>query len=61
MLNIFQAIHQTLRLLEGQFQVIVMEHADLDHPDFGPYVAQRWRYDNNQALIPAEWIEEEAD
>ncbi|MGW3480191.1 DUF3732 domain-containing protein [Streptomyces althioticus] len=61
LLNVFQAIHQTLRLLEGQFQVIVMEHADLDHPDFGPYVAQRWRYDNNQALVPAEWIEEEAD
>ncbi|MGW4781525.1 DUF3732 domain-containing protein [Streptomyces filamentosus] len=61
LLNVFQAIHQTLRLLEGQFQVIVMEHADLDHPDFGPYVAQRWRYDNNQALVPAEWIEEEDD
>ncbi|MFD7772247.1 DUF3732 domain-containing protein [Streptomyces sp. NPDC059787] len=61
LLNVFQAIHQTLRLLEGQFQVIVMEHADLDHPDFGPYVAQRWRYDNNQALVPAEWIEEGAD
>ncbi|MBB1244520.1 DUF3732 domain-containing protein [Streptomyces durbertensis] len=61
LLNIFQAIHQTLRLLEGQFQVIVMEHADLDHPDFGPYVTQRWRYDTNQALVPADWIEEEAD
>ncbi|MFF9778443.1 DUF3732 domain-containing protein [Streptomyces sp. NPDC013978] len=33
LLNIIQTIHQTLRLLEGQFQVIVMEHADLDHPD----------------------------
>ncbi|MFD7997497.1 DUF3732 domain-containing protein [Streptomyces mexicanus] len=61
LLNVFQAIHQTLRLLEGRFQVIVMEHADLDHPDFGPYVTQRWRYDTNQALVPAEWIEEEAD
>lgn len=61
LLNIFQAIHHTLRLLEGQFQVIVMEHADLDHPDFGPYVTQRWRYDTNQALVPTNWIEEEAD
>lgn len=61
LLNIFQAIHQTLRLLEGDFQVIVMEHADMDHPDFGPYVKQRWRYDTDQALVPADWIEEEAE
>ena len=38
-----------------------MEHADLDHPDFSPYVTQRWRYDTDQALVPADWIEEEAD
>ncbi|MEU8852223.1 DUF3732 domain-containing protein [Streptomyces sp. NPDC048564] len=61
LLNIFQTIHQTLRLLEGQFQVIVMEHADLDHPDFSPYVNQRWRYATDQALVPADWIQEEAD
>jgi hypothetical protein len=61
LLNIFQTIHQTLRLMEGQFQVIVMEHADLDHPDFRPYVTQRWRYDTDQALVPADWIQEEAD
>ncbi|MFE7935532.1 DUF3732 domain-containing protein [Streptomyces sp. NPDC057456] len=61
LLNIFQTIHQTLRLLEGQFQVIVMEHADLDHPDFSPYVTQRWRYATDQALVPADWIQEQAD
>ncbi|MFH8359549.1 DUF3732 domain-containing protein [Streptomyces anulatus] len=59
LLSIFHAIHQTLRLLDGQFQVIVMEHADLNHPDFSPYVKQRWRYDIDQALVPTSWIEEE--
>ncbi|WP_437090308.1 DUF3732 domain-containing protein [Streptomyces sp. enrichment culture] len=61
LLNIFQAIRHTLRLLEGQFQVIAMEHADLGHPDFDPYVTQRWRYETDQALAPADWFEEEAD
>ncbi|GGP00326.1 DUF3732 domain-containing protein [Wenjunlia tyrosinilytica] len=61
LLNIYQAIHHTLRLLGGQFQVVVMEHADLDHPAFSPYVTQRWRYDNDQALVPPSWIGQATD
>ncbi|MFJ4895032.1 DUF3732 domain-containing protein [Streptomyces sp. NPDC088788] len=59
LLNNFEAIHDTLRLLKGQFQVIVMEHADLDHPAFGPHVKERWRYATDEALVPSDWIDEE--
>ncbi|MGW0055864.1 DUF3732 domain-containing protein [Nocardia nova] len=61
LLGIFQAIHRTLRELNGQLQVIVMEHADLDHPDFSPYVNQRWLSGTDQALVPADWIDNAAD
>ncbi|MFD9607005.1 DUF3732 domain-containing protein [Streptomyces sp. NPDC059970] len=57
LLNIYQAIHDTLRLLGGAFQVIVMEHADLDDPAFSQHVVQRWRYGNDQALVPPAWIQ----
>ncbi|WP_150246311.1 DUF3732 domain-containing protein [Nocardiopsis quinghaiensis] len=56
LLNVYQAINDMLSRLSGKFQVIVMEHADLDHPEFSPHVIQRWRYENDQALVPAHWI-----
>lgn len=56
LLSIFEAIHRTLRRLEGKLQVIVMEHADLDDPAFNHHVAFRWRRSDGQALVPSEWI-----
>ncbi|MFE6447494.1 DUF3732 domain-containing protein [Nocardiopsis dassonvillei] len=56
LLNVYQAINNTLSRLGGQLQVIVMEHADINHPFFSPHVIQRWRYENDQALVPSNWI-----
>ncbi|MBP0458991.1 DUF3732 domain-containing protein [Streptomyces montanisoli] len=61
LLNVFRAFHDTLRLLDGQFQIIVMEHADLADDAFAPYVRERWRNDLNEALVPADWIDEADD
>ncbi|MCX4808700.1 DUF3732 domain-containing protein [Streptomyces sp. NBC_01214] len=43
LLNIFKAIHRTLRRFDGKLQVIVMEHADLEDPAFSDHVEHRWR------------------
>lgn len=61
LLNIFKAIHRTLRRLDGKLQVIVMEHADLEDPAFSEHVEHRWRRGDGQALVPASWIPAEAD
>ncbi|MFD3757983.1 DUF3732 domain-containing protein [Streptomyces sp. NPDC058622] len=61
LLNIFKAIHRTLRRLNGKLQVIVMEHADLEDPAFSDYVVHRWRRRDGQALVPAAWITSETD
>ncbi|WP_250569625.1 DUF3732 domain-containing protein [Streptomyces sp. MT206] len=61
LLNIFKAIHRTLRRLDGKLQVIVMEHADLEDPAFSDHVEHRWRRRDGQALVPAAWITSEAD
>ncbi|GHF98206.1 DUF3732 domain-containing protein [Streptomyces hydrogenans] len=61
LLNIFKAIHRTLRRLDGRLQVIVMEHADLEDPAFSDHVEHRWRRRDGQALVPAAWITSEAD
>lgn len=61
LLRIFRAFHDTLRLLDGQFQIIVMEHADLADEAFAPYVGQRWRHELNEALVPSDWIDDEDD
>ncbi|MFE6866571.1 DUF3732 domain-containing protein, partial [Kitasatospora sp. NPDC057692] len=61
LLNIFKAIHRTLRRLDGKLQVIVMEHADLEDPAFSDHVVHRWRRSDGQALVPAAWIPPEAD
>ncbi|MFF3691392.1 hypothetical protein [Streptomyces sp. NPDC002187] len=35
--------------------------ADLADPLFRDHVVERWRYSNNQALVPPEWITEPID
>ncbi len=39
------------------FQVLVLEHADLNDERFSDAVVERWRADG-QALIPPEWIDQ---
>ncbi|WP_459548548.1 DUF3732 domain-containing protein [Nocardia sp. X0981] len=58
LLNVYQTIVNTTRALDGALQVIVVEHADLTAPLFRDHVVERWRYSNNQALVPPEWITE---
>ncbi|MFD5146726.1 DUF3732 domain-containing protein [Streptomyces sp. NPDC058401] len=56
LLNLYRTIQQSLNTLQGSFQVIVMEHADLDEEPFRSAVQDRWRRSNGGALIPQHWI-----
>jgi hypothetical protein len=56
----YQAIADTVQHLAGDFQVIIMEHADLDDELFRSAVVERWR-GGHGALIPREWIEGSAE
>ncbi|MGW5098866.1 DUF3732 domain-containing protein [Streptomyces nodosus] len=57
LLRVYQAIAETVRRLDGEFQVIVMEHADLEDDIFRTAVVERWR-GGAAALVPPTWIEE---
>ncbi len=59
LLNLYRTIQGTVEALNGAFQVIVMEHADLDDDTFRSSVEARWRRSNGRALVPQEWITEE--
>lgn len=61
LLNLYRTIQNTVDALDGDFQVIVMEHADLDDEPFRSSVEARWRRSNGQALVPQDWITEEID
>lgn len=56
LLNLYKTIQSTVEALDGDFQVIVMEHADLDDEPFRSSVEARWRRSNDQALVPQDWI-----
>ena len=53
-LRMFTFLKQVVDRLNGNFQIIVMDHADLHDQFFKEAVVQRWR--NGKALIPIEWI-----
>nr|WTB12093.1 DUF3732 domain-containing protein [Streptomyces antimycoticus] len=55
LLRVYQAITDTVNQLAGDFQVIVMEHADLEDDIFHTAVVERWR-GGHSALIPPAWI-----
>lgn len=61
LLNLYKTIQQTIESLNGDFQVIVMEHADLDEEPFRSSVEARWRRSNGEALVPHDWITEEIE
>jgi hypothetical protein len=50
----FQFLARTVGELNSKFQIIVMDHADLDEKEFQDAVVARWR--SGDALIPKEWI-----
>ncbi|WP_327418375.1 DUF3732 domain-containing protein [Streptomyces sp. NBC_01233] len=56
LLNLYKTIQRTIDALQGEFQVIVMEHADLDEEPFRSAVQARWRRSNGDALVPHDWI-----
>ena len=61
LLNLYRTIQNTVDAVDGDFQVIVTEHADLDGEPSRSSVEARWRRSNGQALVPQDWITEEID
>lgn len=56
LLNIYKTIQASIDELRGGFQVIVVEHADLDDEPFRSAVRERWHHSNGEALVPQDWI-----
>jgi hypothetical protein len=52
--RIFNFLHSAVTALKGDFQIIVMDHADLREEFFQGAVIQRWR--KGEALIPPNWL-----
>jgi len=53
--QLYQLVHTVVGQLDGQLQVIALDHADFDDSWFAESVVQRWR--DGQALIPGSWYE----
>ncbi len=53
--SLFQFVNETES--QGGFQMLIMEHADLDDERFENSIVERWRADG-EALIPQTWIDE---
>ncbi|MFE6894780.1 DUF3732 domain-containing protein [Streptomyces sp. NPDC057694] len=56
LLNVYKTVQSTIDTLGGDFQVIVVEHADLDAEPFRSAVRERWRLANGKALVPEHWM-----
>ncbi|RYE43721.1 MAG: DUF3732 domain-containing protein [Hyphomicrobiales bacterium] len=56
LMRVYQAIALTVERLGGDFQVIIVDHADLNDDLFRSAVVERWRR-RRGALVPYEWIE----
>lgn len=52
LLNLYTAIQNTVLALGDKYQVIALEHADLDEEPFRSAVEDRWRISNGNALVP---------
>ncbi|WP_274362920.1 DUF3732 domain-containing protein [Paenibacillus thermotolerans] len=58
--RLFNLLYSVCNELEGKFQIIVLDHANIDDEDFqSSLVEEPWR--NGRALIPVDWFEEEND
>ena len=49
----FELVNRTVSDLDGQLQVLVLDHANFDEPWFQSAIVEQWR--DGTALIPAEW------
>jgi hypothetical protein len=56
LLRAYQVIADTVERLSPGFQVIVIEHADLDGDPFRSAVVRRWR-GVGTGLVPSNWID----
>ena len=45
--------------MNGEFQVILTEHANFNEPEFQQYVVQSWY--NGEKLIPEDWYSEQSN
>lgn len=57
--RMFSFIFDRTREMEGGFQVILMEHANINKPVFQENVLEVWL--NGQKLIPEEWYANEVE
>jgi DNA repair ATPase RecN len=53
--DLFRLIFDFVASLDGKFQVIITEHADLKEQWYQDAVAQRWRH--GKKLVPMEWLD----
>lgn len=53
--RVFNFLFDFVEQLNGKFQIIISDHADLKHDDrFQAAIAEEWRED--RALIPTDWL-----
>lgn len=57
--RLYKLVHDVVRSLDGQLQVIALDHADFEDDWFAESVVQRWR--DGDALIPPEWQDTTSD
>jgi hypothetical protein len=58
--RLFNLLFSVCDELQGNFQIIVLDHANIDNQEFqSSLVEEPWR--NGRALIPADWFEEGND
>lgn len=52
-IKLFEWLRDRVAEFDGQLQVIVTDHAEMDAPWFAAVIAERWR--DGAALVPADW------
>jgi len=58
-LNLFDFIFDFVKKENGQFQIIITEHANLKDEDFQNSLIEEWR--NDKALVPYEWMSKDTN
>ena len=53
-INLFNYLFDYVEKFNGSFQMIIMDHANINDERFQKYVTEVWR--NNIALVPYEWL-----
>ena len=53
--DIYNFIFNRVKEMKGGMQVIIVDHADLDTPEFQQAVSEKWW--NEEKLVPMDWEE----